>query len=120
MITNSFVVLRPDNIDLDEFFESFIHSLQTTKSENTIESMLPELIQSMETEYDKNVLRVVISSFKTLPEIVKLGIDCDGIPKLTKDVITIVNERKAIDKQAEKNVTKRINDRVTTTNKAIS
>ena len=47
----------------------------------------------MDSEWDKNIVRVLIGSTRSRQEITNLGIDSHNIAQLTNKVISIVNER---------------------------
>ena len=53
-----------------------------------------DLIESMDSEWDKNVPRVVLSSSRSKKEINKIGIDSHEIKKLTEYIISVTQERK--------------------------
>ena len=54
-----------------------------------------DLIKSVDTEWDKNVLRVVLGSCRSKKEINKIGIDSHEIKKLTEYVVSVTQEKKS-------------------------
>ena len=99
VIMDKFVVLRSDDIDMEEFVEAFILYLksgETTRQEerNQLDSkLLSDILHSMDSEWDKNIVSVLIGSTRSRQEITNLGIDSHSIAQLTNKIIFIVNER---------------------------
>ena len=99
VIMDKFVVLRSDDIDMEESVEAFILYLksgETTRQEERIQldnKLLSDILHSMDSEWDKNIVRVLIGSTRSRQEITNLGIDSHNIAQVTNKVISIVNER---------------------------
>ena len=68
---DKFVVLRSDDIDMEEFVEAFILYLksgETTRQEERIQldnKLLSDILHSMDSEWDKNIVRVLIGSIRS-------------------------------------------------------
>ena len=99
VIMDKFVVLGSDDIDMEEFVEAFIlylKSAETTRQEERIQldsKLLSDILHSVDSEWDKNIVRVLIGSTRSRQGITNLGIDSHNIAELTNKVISIVNER---------------------------
>ena len=71
VIMDKFVVLRSDDIDMEEFVEAFILYLksgETTRQEERIQldsKLLSDILHSMDSEWDKNMVRVLIGSTRS-------------------------------------------------------
>ena len=96
-----FVVLKPDNIDIENFIEALIMQVSVDSREDEKNHRLEldhetvsDLTESMDTEWNKNVLRVVLRSSLSKKEINKIGIDSHEIKKLTENVVSVTQERK--------------------------
>ena len=73
----------------------------------------------MDTEWDKNVLRVVLGSSRSNKEINKIGIDSHKIKKLTEYVVSVTQERKNAKYAATDMVKLRIQSQIETTDNNI-
>ena len=91
-----YIVLRPDSCDLESFYSELIG----VKRENHVERVnlsvdfLRGVISTIDSEWDKICLKVVISASRSRREIKELGMDPDTIPRLAEKVIEVIQERK--------------------------
>ena len=113
---DSFVVLRSDNVDMEQFIEDFISLLSerdTSEDRLSLDAKLcTDLLNSMDSKWDKNVVRVLIGSTRSRKEIAKLGIDSHNIAILTDKVLSIVNERKNAELAATDMVKLRLGEQI--------
>ena len=94
--------MKADNIDNENFIESLITQVSVDSREDEKNHLLEldhetvsDLTERMDTEWDKNVLRVVVlGSSRSKKEIGKIGIDSHEIKKLTQYVVSVTQERK--------------------------
>ena len=116
IIMDSFVVLRSDNVDMEHFIEDFISLLSerdTSEDRLSLDANLcTDLLNSMDSEWDKNIVRVLIGSSRSRKEIAKLGIDSHNIAILTDKVLSIVNERKNAELAATDMVKLRLEEQI--------
>ena len=114
-----FIVLRADDVDLEFFFEELTKSIHydfksvDENSRLTLNSELVEnIINSMDSEWDKNIVRVILGSTQSRAEINKLGIDSHDIKQLTEKVLEVLEERKNAKVAASDMVTLRLKSRM--------
>lgn len=83
---NSFVCLKPNDVDLSSLFDLVFNDVKTVQNRIYMDcDAVKRLINSMDTEYDKQVARILLSATRSRTEIERLGIDPDNIPKLIED-----------------------------------
>ena len=112
-----FIVARPDEVDYENFFEEIMHTISdynsnTTTRVNIDRDLVQQLISSMDSEWDKKVLRFVLMSTRSRSEIKKLGMDCDNVASLTEEVMTISKERASAKVAAADMVNLRFRDKI--------
>ena len=106
------ILLRPDEIDLERFFETFF--LKEDKEDEVLnKDLLDKMFKSMDTEWDKKVLKVILGLSRSRAEIDKLGIDSDSIIQDRKSVFNFFKEVKNTKNYAEQIVFKNLNERKT-------
>ena len=118
VVMEKFIVLRADDVDLEIFFEELTKSIHydfKSVDENSrliLNSELVEnIINSMDSEWDKNIVRVILGSTRSRAEINKLGIDSHDIKQLTEKV-EVLEERKNAKLAASDMVTLRLKSRM--------
>ena len=119
VVMEKFIVLRADDVDLEFFFEELTKSIHydfksvDENSRITLNSELVEnIINSMYSEWDKNIVRVILGSTRSRAEINKLGIDSHDIKQLTEKVLEVLEERKNAKLAASDMVTLRLKSRM--------
>ena len=90
---NSFVCLRPDDIDIANLVEVIFRDTKQSSEKFQINyESLQMLLQSMDTEYDKQVAKILICANRSRSQISALGIDPDSIPSLTNHIQLVAGE----------------------------
>ena len=119
VVMEKFIVLRADDVDLEFFFEELTKSIHydfksvDENSRLTLNSELVEnIINSMDSEWDKNIVRVILGSTRSRAEINKLGTDSRDIKQLTEKVLDVLEERKNAKLAASDMVTLRLKSRM--------
>ena len=91
-------MLKSNDVDLELFLEAFIEYMEQkneckdARLDLNLETVT-ELIESMDTEWDKKVVRVILGANRSRSEINKLGMDSDKITNITCEVMEIMKER---------------------------
>ena len=91
-------MLKPNDVDLELFLGALIEYMkQKNECKNARLDLnmetVTELIESMDTEWDKVVVRVIFGASRSSSEIDKLGMDSDKITNITCEVMKIMKER---------------------------
>ena len=87
-----FLVLRPDDVDFELFFERF-RADGSSKSDNEFvidTKFVQDILENMESEWDKKIVRVLLSANRSRAELAKLGIESDYIVSQRNSVLEIV------------------------------
>ena len=85
-----YIILRPDDFDLDDAFSVLVKKEDQANSLN--KKMITELLSSMDTEWDKNVLRYVLAKLCTYREFESLGMDAARISKNRTEIESVIQE----------------------------
>lgn len=96
-IKGEYILLRPDGVDLEDFFERVYGD---DKEEEPFETRLTvdkdfvrAMLASADTEWDRKLLRVLLGSTKSLSELKNLGMSCDDIGKKTAEVLAVIQQK---------------------------
>ena len=110
IVLENFIVLKSEDADLEYFIKSLIESLIEKKPVRLeiTHDLVSKLLKSIDTEWDRKVLRVVIAANRTKEEIDNLGIDSDNIPRITAEVQEVAKERENALELAKEEVEKRL------------
>ncbi|KXJ23812.1 hypothetical protein AC249_AIPGENE11233 [Exaiptasia diaphana] len=94
---SALVVLRPDDVDMACFIEELLQigavtgnvsRERVTLNNETVHA----LINSMDSEWDRKVARVLIGANRSNKELKQLGVSIENINKSTEEVISIASE----------------------------
>ena len=109
-----YVALCPDKVDLESFLLD-IFSACGTKSGNSALVLDKETVQgivsTMDSEWDKICLRVILRSIYSREEMIVLGFDPDNLPSMTERVKFVVEEVKNANEAAADLVRLRLNSK---------
>ena len=109
-----YVALRPDEVDLESFLLD-IFSACSTKSGHSALVLDKETVQgivtTMDSEWDKICLRVILRSIFSREEMTALGFDPDNLPSMTERVKFVVEEVKNANEAAADLVRLRLNSK---------
>ena len=109
-----YIALRPDKVDL-EWLLLDIFSACGTKSGNSALVLDKETVQgivsTMDSEWDKICLRVILRSIYSREEMIVLGFDPDNLPSMTERVKFVVGEVKNANEAAADLVRLRLNSK---------
>lgn len=109
-----YVALRPDEVDLESFLLD-IFSACSTKSGHSALVLDKETVQgivtTMDSEWDKICLRVILRSTFSREEMTALGFDPDNLPSMTERVKFVVEEVKNANEAAADLVRLRLNSK---------
>ena len=109
-----YIALRPDKVDL-EWLLLDIFSACGTKSGNSALVLDKETVQgivsTMDSEWDKICLRVILRSIYSREEMIVLGFDPDNLPSMTERVKFVVEEVKNANEAAADLVRLRLNSK---------
>lgn len=109
-----YVSLRPDEVDLESFLLD-IFSACSTKSGHSALVLDKETVQgivtTMDSEWDKICLRVILRSIFSREEMTALGFDPDNLPSMTERVKFVVEEVKNANEAAADLVRLRLNSK---------
>lgn len=101
---SEYIVLRPDNIDSDTLFMHVFNDVINNGNESKDCALDKETIQgiisTMESEWDKTCLRVVLQSIYSRNKMQDLGFDSDNLPSMTARVKFVVEEVKNAEEAA--------------------
>ena len=102
-----YLCLRPDNANLSYFFDHLI--LDSEKGKTQIDpQMLKDLLGVMDSEWDKKILRYVLSSTRCYSEIQGLGFDPHNVKCLREEVEDFLKLVPNIEAEACENVKKNL------------
>lgn len=109
-----YIALRPDIVDL-ELLLLDIFSACGTKSGNSALVLDKETVQgivsTMDSEWDKICLRVILRSIYSREEMIVVGFDPDNLPSMTERVKFVVEEVKNANEAAADLVRLRLNSK---------
>ena len=93
-----FIVLRPDEFDLELFLEKFCdtdnEATNSDQDQLVIDNEFVErILVNMDTEWDKNIVRVLLSLNRSRAELDELGIESDHIVSKRQEIQMVLEER---------------------------
>ena len=92
---NSFVVLNPENWDIVKLLDVFFDEKYEEKLNYRFEldaSSLQTIMNSMDTEYDRSVVRAILASSSSCSQLYDVGLKPDTAVKNLKKVLTVSKE----------------------------
>ena len=121
---DSYIVLKSDDVDIEEFLESRISVIKNKERTATRLGINGNLIKAMfssiDSEWDKNILRVVIASQRSRNELEQLDFNCHDIRMLTDQVVALIEEREQAKIAATEMTTLRIKKTIVCVDEMIS
>ena len=90
-----FLVLRPDDVDLEQFLQAVVDALQRplkTERLSLDHTIVRTLLNSMDSEWNRRVARVLIGANRSSSQLSELGIDYKSMSKLIKQVTTTAQD----------------------------
>ena len=100
------IVLRPDDVDLSRFFSTI--PAPEEREPVLTKPLVGKLLDCVETEWDKKVIRVLISLTHTYSEMTLLGLDPHNIAKDKKKVMNSAEDIADLAVEAESLVAKNL------------
>ncbi|CAH3032576.1 unnamed protein product, partial [Porites lobata] len=92
-----YVALRPDEVDLESFLLDIFSACSTKSGHSALvldKETLQGIVTTMDSEWDKICLRVILRSIFSREEMTALGFDPDNLPSMTERVKFVVEEVK--------------------------
>ena len=102
-----YIVLRPDHFHLELSYQTLWCPVDDS-NEVFNKELLKKLFKSMDTEWDRKILRVILSLSRTRKQIDELGMNSDSIIKEQAAVFEYFERQKDVEKEAEELVVKRL------------
>ena len=96
IVLEQFIVLKSDETDLEKFFYDFLKSLQEQDKIDRLcidNDFITKLLDTVDTEWDRQLIYVLLGASRSRKELSGLGIDSDNICSLTENVVSIIEER---------------------------
>ena len=119
-----FIVLRPDEFDLELFLEKFCDTDEATNSDQdqlVIDNEFVEkILLNMDTEWDKNIVRVLLSLNRSRAQLDELGIESDHIVSKHQDRQIVLEERSRAEVAAKDILKLRLESQKSNINKNIT
>ena len=103
MAGKRYICLRPDNANLGSFFDLLVRN-DAFREEKIDVDELKQLLSSMDSEWDKKVVRYILSTVRCYSEIQSLGFDTHNVKSLREDVRSFLSQMAAVDTEAQLNV----------------
>ena len=80
---------------MGDFYKQFTFESSTAENRLNIDSeLLRDMLNSMDSEWDKNIAKVIIGATRSRAELHKVSTDSHNFSKLTEEVLDIIQERK--------------------------
>ncbi len=109
IIGDKFIVLKSNEADLELFFEAAFNEKSQEFERFLVDcTFVQELMQCVDSEWDKKIIRALIAVNKSRKEIQKLGMDSDRVVKNIDEVKQAIKERTEASQQAEAIVRERL------------
>ena len=96
IVLEQFIVFKSDETDLEEFFYDFLKSLQEQDKIDRLcidNDFITKLVDTVDTEWDRKLIYVLLGASRYRKELSGLGIDSDNVCSLTENVVSIIEER---------------------------
>eukprot|EP00794_Sanderia_malayensis_P001530 gene1530-1693_t len=116
-----FVVLRPDGFDLEDFF-SILLEKDPVLLGNRVElnkDNVKKLYGTLDSEWDKRVVRVILGATRTRSQLDEIGIDSDLILSDKEAVFKYIQEQEKIEEESERIVCEEINKKIVSKEKIL-
>ena len=116
------IILKPDFVDLDKFFESrHDEDEETTIREPRFDlsENLDGILKSLDSEWAKKVVKVLIGVFCTRKEMQKIGVRDHDIKKMTDDVLSVITKTEELTETAKQDVDKHLEHQISTCNEKL-
>ena len=101
IINSSWILLHPDTVNLSDLIPQIMNSKSITVP---IRENVSQVMGLMETEWDRKLLRYLLSLFNSRSQLKELGISGKVICPIRKSVENLVGSLSEIELEAEKNV----------------
>ena len=122
IIYGEFVLLKSPDTDLQSFFSEVLIDRAVREGTSRVNlsdrEFIEDLLNSMDTAFDKKVVSVILGAVKTRPELERIGIG-KKIAQYTKEVLDVIEKRKAIVSEAKDVVHKSMNNQIRNLEKRI-
>ncbi len=113
---DGYIILRSDDVD----FSTFLVHLSTDLSSKSInesrfqlnKETVQMLLKSMDSEWDKKVVRIILGAVYSLKELSKLGMDATKVAANTSQVLEMAKECKNAHIAAEDIITQNIEEQI--------
>ena len=120
-----FIVLRPDEFDLKLFLEKFCdtdnEATNSDQDQLVIDNEFVEkILLNMDTEWDKNIVRVLLSLNRSRAELDELGIESDHIVSKRQEIQMVLEERSRAEVAAKDILKLRLESQKSNINKNIT
>ena len=120
-----FIVLRPDEFDLELFLEKFCdtdnEATNSDQDQLVIDNEFVEkILVNMDTEWDKNIVRVLLSLNRSRAELDELGIESDHIVSKRQEIQMVLEERSRAEVAAKDILKLRLESQKSNINKNIT
>ncbi|XP_070570891.1 uncharacterized protein [Ptychodera flava] len=107
-----YIVLRPDDVDLEIFLDEFCKSNEDTDERLACEKeTIKNILATVDTEWDRKVARVLLGTNRSRLQLDSMGIDSDDIAKSTLQVCEVANEWQNAKQAAQDLVMLRLKER---------
>ncbi|CAH3033710.1 unnamed protein product, partial [Porites lobata] len=109
-----YVALRPDEVDLESFLLDIFSACSTKSGHSALvldKETLQGIVTTMDSEWDKICLRVILRSIFSREEMTALGFDPDNLPSMMERVKFVVEEVKNANEAAADLVRLRLNSK---------
>ena len=109
-----YVALSPDEVDLESFLLDIFSACSTKSGHSALvldKETLQGIVTTMDSEWDKICLRVILRSIFSREEMTALGFDPDNLPSMTERVKFVVEEVKNANEAAADLVRLRLNSK---------
>ena len=90
-----YIVLRSDDVDMAHFLEELLQDVTRNASPERVtldNEIVYALLNSMDSEWDRKVARVLLGANRSNKELNQLGLSSENINRSTEEVISIANE----------------------------
>lgn len=100
-----FIILKSGETDLADFLLKVTAQNQMNETRFEMNKQtIQQLMKTVDTEWDRKVVRIIIGATRSRSEIESLGIDPDSLCKDEKDVFGLINLNDEIEDEANKTV----------------
>ena len=117
-IEGTIIVLRPDDIDLEPVLDRL--TFQMLDNEEFGKAFLHEAVKSMDSEWDRKDLRVILGKTHTRAEMDRLGFDSDSMSKDLADVVNYFQSLEGAATEARDAVKNNLQEQITNTKSFVS